>query len=469
MARAYSDRFTTDPGARGDCGSRETWLARELPDAVFWPETDREVASVLKLCADHGVPVVPYGAGSSLEGQVNAPLGGLCMRFDRMAKVLKVHPMDLQAVVQPGATREALNGELAQFGLHFPVDPGSGATFGGMASTRASGTNTVRYGTIADNVVSMRVALANGSIVTTGSRAAKSAAGYDLTHVFIGAEGTLGVIVELTLRLWPLPETTVCGNCNFATLEQACNAVAVLMRSGHRPDRIELLDEVSIAACNVHFGFEFAALPTLFFEFSGSAGAARDAVKRFTEIVQEHQGKNINTAFSPERREAIWAARKNAWWAFRALRPASEPVSTDVCVPLSRLAECIAESQADIRRLRLTAPIIGHVGDGNFHALVLVDRNDPDEVARANELIHTLGLRAISMSGTCTGEHGVGHGKAALFAVERNTALPVMAAIKTALDPHNILNPGKLWQAPHAYAHPSADAASNPADMPARI
>jgi D-lactate dehydrogenase (cytochrome) len=447
LARRYADRFTTDPSARAECGNRETWLPREIPDAVFSPESETEVAEVLRICGDHRVPVIPYGAGSSLEGQVNAPHGGLCMRFDRMARILKLHPRDLQAVVQPGATREALNDQLAELGLHFPVDPGSGATFGGMASTRASGTNTVRYGTIADNVVALRVALASGAIISTGSRAAKSATGYDLTRLFIGAEGTLGVIVELTVRLWPVPDATVCGNCGFATLEQACNAVAALIRSGHRPDRIELLDEASIAACNAHFGFDYAVSPTLFFEFSGSPAATSDALRAFGDIARDCGGANFSTGFSPEERAALWKARKNAWWAFRALRPAAEPVSTDVCVPLSRLADCIAASQDDIRRLKLMAPIIGHVGDGNFHALVLVDRADPDEVARAREFIHAVGLRAIAMGGTCSGEHGIGQGKAELFAAEHQGAASVMAAVKTALDPGNILNPGKLWQA----------------------
>ncbi len=391
------------------------------------------------------MPVIPFGAGTSLEGHVNAPFGGVSIDFRDMNRVLEVHSADLDCVVEPGVTRKQLNEYLRDQGLFFPLDPGADASLGGMAATRCSGTNAVRYGTMKDVVLALKVVLPNGELITTARRAKKSSAGYDLTRLMVGAEGTLGVITELTLKLHGIPEAIAGGVCPFASVEEACNAAIATIQSGIPVARIELLDALQVRATNLYSKLDLPESPMLFLEFHGSAAGVAEQSERFGEIAADFGGGPFEWATRPEERTRLWQARHDAYWAGRGLRPGAQAVATDVCVPISRLAECVTETQRDIAEHRLVAPIVGHVGDGNFHLTLLVDMNDADEVKAAKGLCERLVERALAMDGTSTGEHGVGQGKMKYLLAEHGAAtLAAMAAIKRALDPDNLMNPGKI-------------------------
>lgn len=445
LSSHFGDRISTGRAIREQHANNMTWLACEPPDAVVFVESTQEVQIVVRACAAHGLPVVAFGAGSSLEGQVNAPKGGISIDLSRMNRVLAVHPEDLDCVVEPGVTRKQLNEHLRDAGLFFPIDPGADASLGGMASTRASGTNAVRYGTMKDNVIALTVVLANGEVITTATRARKSAAGYDLTRLFVGAEGTLGIITSLTLKLSGLPEAVSAGVCSFPTIRAACDATILTIQSGLPVARIELLDEVQVRACNAYSKLELAELPTLFLEFHGTEAGVKEQAERFGEIAAEFGGSEFAWATRPEDRSKLWQARHDAYWACLPMRPGAKPIATDVCVPISKLAECVDETKRDIEEMGLIAPIVGHVGDGNFHTVVLVDMDDPQDLAKVKSFMSRMVDRALAMGGTATGEHGVGQGKRKYMEAEHGSgALDAMRAIKLALDPQGIMNPGKI-------------------------
>ena len=445
LAARFGDRFSLSQSLREQHANTLTWLKIEAPDAVLFAETEAEVSEVVRLCAGARVPVIPFGTGTSLEGHLNAPYGGVSLDLSRMNRILVVHEADLDCVVEPGVTRKALNEHLRDLGLFFPVDPGADASLGGMAATRASGTNAVRYGTMRDAVLGLTAVLADGSVITTGGRARKSSAGYDLTRLLIGSEGTLGVITGLTLKLYGIPETILSAVCPFASIQGACNATIAALQMGLPLARIELADEVQIRACNAYSHLALPEMPTLFLEFHGTAVSAREQVEAFAEIARAEGGGEFDWAERQEDRTRLWQARHDAYWAARALKPGAEVLSTDVCVPISSLAACVGETRQDIDRLGLLAPIVGHVGDGNFHVLPLIDPSDPEEQGKVQDFLDRLIDRALGFGGTCTGEHGVGQGKIRYLAQEHGPGIEVMAAIKKALDPLNILNPGKIF------------------------
>jgi D-lactate dehydrogenase (cytochrome) len=445
LTAAFGNRLVTSQAVRQQHGHTTTWHHNEPPDAVVFPQSTQDVQQIVRICARHAVPVIAFGTGTSLEGHVNAPFGGISVDVRDMNRVLAVHAEDLDCVIEPGITRKTLNEHLRDQGLFFPIDPGADASLGGMTATRASGTNAVRYGTMKDNVLSLKAVLANGELIKTASRAKKSSAGYDLTRLFVGSEGTLGVITEITLRLAGIPEAIAAGTCPFASVEAACNATIATIQSGIPVARIELLDALQVKACNAYSKLTLPEQPMLFLEFHGSAAGVAEQSERFDEIARELGGGPFDWATRAEDRTRLWQARHDAYFAARGLRPGTQPVATDVCVPISRLAECVTESQRDIAENRLLAPIAGHVGDGNFHLSLLIDMDDPDEVTRAEKFMERLVARALAMDGTCTGEHGVGQGKLKYLAAEHgNAALDVMRAIKGALDPQGIMNPGKI-------------------------
>ena len=437
-------RFATGAAVREQHGRDEAHHAPRLPDAVAFPETVEEVQAIVRLCAETATPITPFAVGSSLEGQVVPQRGGISLDMTRMNRVLAVHDADLDAVVQPGVTRSALNAHLRDTGLFFSVDPGADASMGGMAATRASGTNAVRYGTMRENVMALQVVLADGRVIRTGSRARKSAAGYDLTKLFVGSEGTLGVITELTVRLWGQPETVVAAVCPFPDIRAAVDATILTIQSGLPLARIELLDEAQLRGFNAYAGYAMAETPTLFLEFHGSAAAVADQTAAFREIAAEFGAQGFETATAAEDRNRLWAARHNAYYAAKGLRPGATGYVTDACVPISRLADCILETKADLATTDLLAPLVGHVGDGNFHLAILIDPADAAEKAEAARIAGRLADRAIAMGGTCTGEHGVGLGKRAHMRAEHGEGWDVMAQIKQALDPAGLFNPGKL-------------------------
>jgi len=445
LAARFGNRLVTSQAVREQHGNTTTWVANEPPDAVVFPQDTADVQEIVRICAAHRLPVIPFGTGTSLEGHVNAPFGGVSVDFRDMNRVLAVHAEDLDVVVEPGITRKALNEHLRDQGLFFPIDPGADASLGGMAATRCSGTNAVRYGTMKDNVLSLKVVLATGELMTTARRAKKSAAGYDLTRLIVGSEGTLGVITELTLRLAGIPEAIAAGVCPFPTVEACCNATILTIQSGIPVARIELLDALQVRACNGYSKLSLPETPMLFLEFHGSEAGVAEQSERFGEIARDLGGGPFDWATRPEDRSRLWQARHDSYWAARSLRPGAAAVATDVCVPISRLAECVVETQRDIADSRLAAPIVGHVGDGNFHLTLLVDLSDDDEIARAKALSERLVARALAMDGTSTGEHGVGQGKMAYLAAEHGEpALAAMRAIKRAFDPLGIMNPGKI-------------------------
>jgi D-lactate dehydrogenase (cytochrome) len=445
LAERFGNRLSIVPGVREQHGNTTTWVPNQPPDAVIYPRSAEEVQAIVRICAAHGLPVIPYGVGTSLEGQVNAPFGGVSIDFRDMNRVRAVHAEDLDCVVEPGVTRKQLNAYLRDQGVFFPIDPGADATLGGMAATRASGTNAVRYGTMKDNVLALNAVLANGELITTARRARKSAAGYDLTRLMVGSEGTLGVITQLTLRLFGIPEAIAGGICPFPTVEAACEATIATIQSGIPIARIELLDALQVKAVNAFSKLSLPERPLLCVEFHGSAAGVAEQSERFGAIAADLGGGPFEWATKAEDRSRLWQARHDAYWACMGLRPGTKAIASDVCVPISRLAECVTATQADIAANRLVAPIVGHVGDGNFHLSLLVDMADSDEVRRAEGLLERLVERALAMEGTCTGEHGVGQGKVKYLAREHgDAALAAMRAIKTALDPQNILNPGKI-------------------------
>ncbi len=444
LSGRFHNQMSTAAAVREQHGHTTTWHKNQPPDAVVFAQSTEDVIAVVKTCAECRVPVIPFGTGTSLEGQVNAPFGGISLDVSQMNRVLEVHQEDLDCVVQPGVTRKQLNNELRATGLFFPIDPGADASIGGMVGTRASGTNAVRYGTMKDNVLSLQAVMADGSLVHTGTRARKSSAGYDLTRLLVGSEGTLGVVTEITLKLHGIPEAISGGVCPFHTLEDACNAVIATIQSGIPVARIELLDELQVRASNAYSKLTLRETPTLFLEFHGSEGGVREQSEMFGAIAEDFGGGPFEWTHDPEERNRLWQARHDAYFADMQLRPGTEGLATDVCVPISRLAECILATKADIESLGLVAPIVGHVGDGNFHVSVLVDMEDQAEVARVESFMHDLVERAIAMDGTCTGEHGVGHGKMKYLDAELGGAVDVMRSVKKALDPLNILNPGKI-------------------------
>jgi D-lactate dehydrogenase (cytochrome) len=446
LAARYGNRLVTSQAVREQHGHTTTWIDNQPPDAVVFPQSTEEVQEIVRLCAAHRVPVIGFGQGTSLEGQLNAPRGGICLDFRDMNRVLAVRAEDLDCVVEPGITRKQLNEHLRDQGVFFPIDPGADASLGGMAATRASGTNAVRYGTMKDNVLALKAVFANGEVISTGHRAKKSSAGYDLTRLLVGSEGTLGIITELTLRLAGIPEAISSGICPFPSVEAACNATILTIQSGIPVARIELLDEMQVKASNAYSKLTLPETPMLFVEFHGSEQSVAEQSQRFGEIARELGGGPFEWATRTEDRTRLWQARHDAYWAVMGLRPGVRALSTDVCVPISRLAECVTQSQRDVKESRLLAPIVGHVGDGNFHMLLLIDHTDADEVERAKAFLERLVDRALAMDGTCTGEHGIGQGKMKYLPAEHGEpALAAMRAIKRALDPLDIMNPGKIF------------------------
>ena len=445
LTAAFGNRVVTSLAVREQHGNTVTWIANQPPDVVVFPQSTEDVQQIVRICAGRGVPIIPFGVGTSLEGHVNAPYGGVSIDFRDMNKVLQVHAEDLDCVIQPGITRKALNEHLRDRGLFFPIDPGADASLGGMAATRCSGTNAVRYGTMKDNVIALKVVMANGDVIDTARRAKKTASGYDLTRLMVGSEGTLGVITELTLRLAGIPEAISGGICPFPSVEACCNAAIQTIQSGIPIARVELLDALQVRACNMHSKLGLPETPMLFLEFHGSEASVAEQSERFGEIAAEFGGGPFEWTTKQEERTKLWDARHHAALSNFALRPGAAMIATDVCVPISRLAECVTQTQRDIAESRLLAPIVGHVGDGNFHLTLLVDMDDADEVTRAKGLSERLVERALSMDGTCTGEHGVGQGKMKYLLAEHGAAaLAVMTSIKRALDPQNIMNPGKI-------------------------
>lgn len=441
----FGDRFTVSPTVRAHHGKDESSLPPVPPDAVVFTRTTEEVAAVAALCHAHRVPLIPYGTGTSLEGHLHAVRGGICVDLSQMNRIVAVRPEDLDATVEAGVTRKTLNAALHGTGLFFPIDPGADASLGGMAATRASGTNAVRYGTMREAVLAATVVLADGRVIKTGTRAKKSSAGYDLTRLFVGSEGTLGIITELTVRLHPLPEAIASAVCAFPDVATAVNAVIQTIQFGIPVARIEILDALSIRAINRHSKTALREAPTLFFELHGSPAGVTEQTAALRAIAAEHGGVDFEWAGKPEDRSRLWQARHDAYYACLGLRPGARSITTDVCVPISRLAECIAATRADLEQTGLIAPLLGHVGDGNFHMLLLVDPDNDAQLATARGFAQRLAERAIAMDGTCTGEHGIGLGKRKYMALEHGEgALGVMRAIKMALDPDDIMNPGKI-------------------------
>ncbi len=438
------DRFTRSKSDLAHHGRSESYFPLTPPDAVVYPTSTDEVARIVSTCAQHGCPVIPWGTGTSLEGHALAIRGGVCVDFIRMDGLLSVNQADMDVVVQPGLTREALNRELRSTGLFFPVDPGANASLGGMAATRASGTTTVRYGTMADNVLGLQVVLGDGRIIRTGTRARKTAAGYDLTHLFVGSEGTLGLVTELTLRLQGQPEAISAAVCAFDRMQDAVDTVIATIQSGIPVARIEFVDADTAAAVNSYAGMDFPLKPHLLVEFHGSHRAVAEDATAFGELVEDMGGEGFRWSPHAEDRTALWTMRHNAYYAILASRKGARAVVTDLCVPISRLAEAVEETRADIAASPIPGPILGHMGDGNFHAILLIHDDAPGELEVAKALSHRMVERALRLGGTVTGEHGVGMGKLDYMAAEHGAAWDVMGTIKHAMDPAGILNPGKV-------------------------
>ena len=437
-------RLNTGESDRALHGRSEALLQDMAPDAVAYPESTDEVAAIVRVCAAHGVPVIGWGTGTSLEGHALAPRGGVTVDFSRMNKVLRIGAEDMMAVVQPGVTREGLNNELRATGLFFPVDPGANASLGGMASTRASGTTAVRYGTMRATVLALEAVLADATVIRTGSAAPKSSTGYDLTGLFVGAEGTLGLITELTLRLQGQPEAISAATCAFPDMGAAVAAVTATIQSGIPMARIEFLDAGFAAIFNDQAGLDLPLQPHLMVEFHGSDAGVQAQAEAFGEIVADAGGAGFRWATRPQERNALWKLRHNAYYTARALYPDTDPLTTDVCVPISRLAEAVEESAADIADSGIPGPILGHVGDGNFHALLMPRKGDAEELRRAKALAGAMAERALRLGGTVSGEHGIGMGKLGYMETEHGAGWEVMGRIKRALDPAGIMNPGKL-------------------------
>ena len=444
LASLLGERLSRSKPDLAEHGRSESHFPTTPPDAVAYPESTEEVQALVKICAEHDCPVIGWGAGTSLEGHGLAVQGGVVVDFSRMNKVIEIRLDDMDVTVQPGVTREALNEELRATGLFFPVDPGANASLGGMAMTRASGTTTVRYGTMRDNVLGLTVVLADGSVIRTGTRARKSAAGFDLTALMVGSEGTLGLVTELTLRLHGIPEATSAGICAFPDMGSAVTAVMETIQMGIPMARIEFVDAATAQAFTAYSGMEMSQAPHLLVEFHGSPESVAQDAERFGEIVAEHGASPFQWSAREEERRALWALRHNGYYAILASRKGARAVVTDMCVPISRLATAVEETQADIAQSGVPGPILGHVGDGNFHAVLLIDPEKPEELEEAKRLSHRMAERALALGGTCTGEHGVGLGKMAYMEAEHGDGWQVMGQIKQALDPKGIMNPGKL-------------------------
>ena len=444
LKQRFGDRFQTGQAFREQHAHTMTYLPAQLPDGVMFAESAGDVQEAVQVCLDHRVPIIPFGTGTSLEGHVNAPGGGISIDVSRMNRILRINQDDLDVVIEPGVTREQLNEHLRDTGHFFPIDPGANASLGGMAATRASGTNAVRYGTMRENVLALTAVMANGREITTAKRARKTSAGYDLTRLLVGSEGTLGIITSLTLKLYGIPQAISGGVCPFPSLEAACQAVIMTIQMGIPVARIELLNALSMKSLNAYSHLDYPESPCLFVEFHGSETGVKEQSEMFGEIAGDLGGGPFLWTTVAEERNKLWKARHNAYFAGLALRPGCRGISTDVCVPISRLAECVAQTEADIAASGLVAPIVGHAGDGNFHVLLLLDMDNSAEIEAAEAFVERLNLRAIAMEGTCTGEHGIGQGKQRFLQLELGAAVDTMRAIKQALDPFNIMNPGKV-------------------------
>ncbi len=443
LRQRLGDRLSTGDSDRLNHGRDESWHHPMPPDAVARATATEEVQEIVRACADFRTPVIPFGVGTSLEGHIGAAKGGVCIDLSGMNRILAVRPEDLDATVEAGVTRKQLNAYLRDQGLFFPVDPGADASLGGMTATRASGTNAVRYGTMRENVLNVTAVMANGEIIRTGSRARKSSAGYDLTRLLVGSEGTLGVITEVALKLYGIPESIVAAVCPFPSVEACCDATIAAIQMGLPVARIELVDEEHVKAFNSYSKLGLKVSPTLFLEFHGTTASAQEQAETFAAIAADLGGGPYDFASKEEDRQKLWQARHDAFWATKSLMPGKDAFATDVCVPISRLAECVTATQADLAANDLYGPIVGHVGDGNFHVVLFCDRSDAAEVKRVKEVYGRLIARAIAMDGTCTGEHGIGAGKAQYLEREHGPAVAFMRGIKRALDPKNIMNPGK--------------------------
>jgi D-lactate dehydrogenase (cytochrome) len=442
---SLGNKVVTSMEVRRQHANTTTWLPNEAADAVVFAASTEDVQDAVRIAAAHKVPVIAFGTGTSLEGHVNAPMGGICIDVSQMNEVLAVHAEDLDCVIQPGVTRKKLNEYLRDQGLFFPIDPGADASLGGMAATRASGTNAVRYGTMKDNVLALKAVLPSGEIIRTASRAKKSSAGYDLTRLFVGSEGTLGIITELTLKLSAIPEAISSAVCPFKSVGDACQATIATIQSGIPVARIEFIDAMAIRATNNYSKLNLAEAPTLFLEFHGSEAGVKEQTERFGEIAAEFGGGPLQWTTQAEERTKLWQARHDAYFAMMSLRPGAKALATDICVPISKLADAVLETEKDLQDMNLLGPIVGHVGDGNFHVSLVIDMDDPDELSRVKVFLERLTERAHRMEGTCTGEHGVGQGKMKYLEAEHGmAAIEMMRSLKRAFDPDNIMNPGKI-------------------------
>jgi D-lactate dehydrogenase (cytochrome) len=444
IREVVGDRLSTAEAVRQQHGKDQTWAPGASPDAVAFVRSTNEVQKIVTICGKYDTPLIAYGTGTSLEGHFTAPYGGISVDVSQMNHILEVNAEDLDARVEAGVTRKALNVHLRDQGLFFPIDPGADASLGGMAATRASGTNAVRYGTMRENVLNLTAVMADGSVVKTARRAKKSSAGYDLTRVLVGSEGTLGIITEVCVRLYGIPESIAAGVCPFPTIDAACQATIQTIQLGIPVARIELVDEEHIKAFNAYSKLDLKVAPTLFVEFHGTVAGTAEQSALFGEIAESLGGGPFDWATKEEDRQRLWQARHDAFWATKSLMPGKEAFATDVCVPISRLAECVNETRRDLAENGIYGPIVGHVGDGNFHVVLYCNRSDPADVANVKGFYERLIGRAIEMDGTCTGEHGIGSGKIQFLEKEHGTGLAVMRQIKQALDPRNIMNPGKI-------------------------
>ncbi len=445
LTRAFGNRCVTNQSVRDNHAHTRTYIAPQPPDVVIFPLDEAEVVTAVKIAARYKLPIIPFGIGSSLEGQVNAPVGGISIDTSQMKRIIAVYAEDMNVIVEPGVTRKELNATLRDKGVFFPVDPGADATIGGMTATRASGTNAVRYGTMKDVVLALRVVLASGEIVTTARRAKKTSAGYDLTHLFVGSEGTLGVITEITLKLSGIPEAISAATCSFPTVKAAADAASMAIQAGIPLARVELMDALAVKATNNYSKLSLPEQPLLLLEFHGTQSSVEEQAVLFGQIAEDHGGSSFEWTTKPEDRTRLWQARHDSYWACLALMPGAVGVATDVCVPISRLADCIGETHADLEAHGIVGPIAGHVGDGNFHVMPLFEANNDAALKVVKDFCDRLVQRAIAMDGTCTGEHGIGQGKMKYLEKELGiAALDAMRSIKRALDPDNLMNPMKI-------------------------
>ncbi len=444
ITEIIGDRLSTSGAVCEQHGNDLTWNKGEAPDAVAFVRSTEEVAAIVRICSKYEVPVIPFGTGTSLEGHISAPYGGVTIDLSEMNEVLEVNSEDLDCRVQAGVTRKQLNEYLRDTGLFFPIDPGADASIGGMTSTRASGTNAVRYGTMRENVLSVTAVMPDGEVVRTARRARKSSAGYDLTRLLVGAEGTLGVITEISLRLHGIPEAISGGVCPFPDINAACQAVIMTIQMGIPVARIEFLNTPQVKACNAYADLGLAETPTLFLEFHGSEAGVAEQSELFGQIAEEWGGGPFVWATKAEDRTKLWQARHDVFWANIDLMPGKAALASDVCVPISRLAECVTETSKDLDEHGLFGPIVGHAGDGNFHVTLFCDTDDAAEIEKCNAFLDRLVKRALAMDGTCTGEHGIGRGKVKFLQAEHGPGVHVMRTIKQAIDPKNIMNPGKI-------------------------